>query len=131
MNTNTEITVSWPVAGEKIFTESGIAYTIGQRINEGGYALVFEGVDQFENPIALKIFKPANRPFEEVQKQWEQETQLFYKLRHSNIVAIYDAFIYNNLFYIVLEKAWGNLYEWIRVSNPANINEKTVREIAR
>lgn len=121
--------VIWPVFGNTITTQSGMIYTIGQPINSGGYALVFEGSDFFGNSVALKILKPANLPFEEVQKQWNQETQLFKKLRHPNVVAIYDAFSCDNLFYIVLERAWGNLCDWIQAVKP--VTEQDVREIAR
>lgn len=121
--------VIWPAPGNTLTTRSGMVYTIGQPINSGGYALVFDGLDLFGNSVALKIFKPANRPFEEVQAQWERETQLFEKLRHPNVVAIYDAFICDNLFYIILERAWGNLSDWIQTVKP--IKEFTVTEIAR
>lgn len=124
-----EIKIIWPTPGNTITTQSGMIYTIGQPINSGGYALVFEGLDFFGNPVALKVFKPANRPFDEVKKQWDNETQLFKKLRHPNVVAIYDAFICDNLFYIVLERAWGNLCDWIQNVKP--VPEITVREIAR
>ncbi len=124
-----EMKIIWPTPGNTITTRSGMIYTIGQPINSGGYALVFKGLDFFDNPVALKVFKPANRPFDEVQKQWDNETQLFKKLRHPNIVAIYDAFICDNLFYIVLERAWGNLCDWIQNVKP--VPETTVREIAR
>lgn len=43
-------------------------------------------------------------------------------------MAIYDAFICDNLFYIVLERAWGSLYDWIQVIESS---EQLVREIAR
>src|SRR3972149_3196445 len=106
--------VVWPTPGNTITTVSGMVYTIGQPINSGGYALVFDGSDSFGNSVALKVFKPADRPFEEVQEPWGSESQLFKKLRHPNVVAIYDAFICDNLFYIVLERAWGNLCYWIQ-----------------
>lgn len=124
-----EIKIIWPTPGNTITTQSGMIYTIGQPINSGGYALVFEGSDFFGNSVALKVFKPANRPFDEVKKQWDNETQLFKKLRHPNVVAIYDAFICDNLFYIVLERAWGNLCDWIQNVKP--VPEATVREVAR
>jgi serine/threonine-protein kinase len=123
------IQVKWPQAGTTITTTSGIVYTIGQSINQGAYALVYEGTDSFGNPVALKIFKPANRPFDEVQKHWESEKYLFQKLRHPNIVAIYDSFVCENLFYIVLEKAWGNLEQFVK--SVGTLNEFTVKEIAR
>lgn len=124
-----KIKIVWPTPGNTITVQSGMVYTIGQPINQGGYALVFEGMDLFGNPVALKIFKPADRPFNEVQEQWDRETQLFRKLRHPNVVAIYDAFICDNLFYIVLERAWGNLCDWVEKIKP--VNEITVRELAK
>jgi len=104
-------------------------YTIGNQIGSGGYALVFEGTDLFGNAVALKVFKPANRPFDEVQAQWQKESHLFEKLRHPNVVAIYDAFVCDNLFYIVLERAWGRLCDYVDRFKP--LPEVAVREIAR
>lgn len=40
-----EIKIIWPTQGNTITTQSGMIYTIGQPINSGGYALVFEGLD--------------------------------------------------------------------------------------
>lgn len=54
----------WPVPGNTITTAQGMVYTIGQPLNQGGYALVFEGMDLFGNAVALKVYKPAGRPFE-------------------------------------------------------------------
>ena len=126
---NSEIKIVWPILGNTITTKTGMEYIIGPQLDAGGFSLVFEGTDLFGNAVALKVFKPANRPFDEVQNQWDNERKLFEKLRHSNIVAIYDAFICDNLFYIVLERAWGNLYNWIEAIKP--VSELEVREIAR
>lgn len=106
-----------------------MVYTIGQPINSGGYALVFEAVDTFGNATVLKVYKPASRPFEEVREQWLRELTLFEKMRHPNVVAIYDAFVCGNLFYVVLERAWGDLFQWTTQIGPAP--EAFVREIAR
>jgi len=124
-----KIEIVWPTPGNVITTNRGMDYTIGPQMNAGGFALVFEGTDLFGNAVALKVFKPANRPFAEVRTQWDQERSLFEKLRHPNVVAIYDAFVCDNLFYIVLEKAWGNICQFIDTIKP--ISEGTVREIAR
>jgi eukaryotic-like serine/threonine-protein kinase len=121
--------IVWPTPGNTITRETGMVYTIGQQINQGGYALVFEGMDLFGNSVALKIFKPADRKIEEVQEHWNRETKLFKKLRHPSVVAIYDAFICGGLFYIVLERAWGNLCDWVTAVK--TVPELTVREIAR
>ncbi len=106
-----------------------MVYRIGQPINSGGYALVFEAVDTFCNAVALKVYRPAQRPFEEVRDQWLREVSLFEKMRHPNVVAIYDAFVCDSLFYVALERAWGNLSQWITRIGPAP--EVVVHEIAR
>ncbi|MHC4530574.1 MAG: serine/threonine-protein kinase [Planctomycetota bacterium] len=124
-----EITIVWPSPGTVITTQNGMEYKVGTQLDSGGFALVFEGTDLFGNPVALKVFKPANRPFEEVRSQWDKETKLFEKLRHPNVVAIYDAFVCDNLFYIILERAWGNICRHIDTVKP--ISELYVREIAR
>lgn len=128
-NLPTPIPTKWPQPGNTITRPTGIIYTIGQSINQGAYALVYEAADSFGNAVALKIFKPANRPFDEVKAQWDKETSLFNRLRHPNIVAIYDSFICENLFYIALERAWGNLEQFVKATGA--LNELTVKEIAR
>lgn len=125
----TNIQIRWPQPGNTITSPTGIVYTIGQSINQGAYALVYEAADSFGNSVALKIFKPANRPFDEVKAQWYKETTFFNRLRHSNIVAIYDSFVCENLFYIALERAWGNLEQFVKATGA--LNELTVKEIAR
>jgi eukaryotic-like serine/threonine-protein kinase len=112
-----------------ITTGAGLVYTIGQPIDQGGFALVFEGVDEFWNNVVLKVFKPSGRPFVEVQVQWAREQDLFRRLRHPNVVTIHDAFVCENLFYLALERAWGNLAAFVAQFGP--LPEPTVRELAR
>jgi serine/threonine-protein kinase len=112
-----------------ITTGAGLVYTIGQPLDQGGFALVFEGVDEFCNNVVLKVFKPAGRPFAEVQAQWAREQDLFRRLRHPNVVTIQDAFVCENLFYLALERAWGNLASFVSQFGP--LPEPTVRELAR
>lgn len=124
-----DIPIKWPTPGNTITTVAGMEYVIGPQLDQGGYALVFEGMDTFGHPVALKIYKPANRPFEDVREQWDREAALFEKLRHPNVVTIFDAFVCDNLFYIVLERAWGTLASLIRTNGKAP--EGVVREMAR
>ncbi|VBB05704.1 tyrosine-protein kinase active site [Lucifera butyrica] len=126
---NDKIDIFWPVPGFNITTITGETYTLGNVINEGGCAFVLDGIDSFGNPVALKLFKPALRSFEDVKTQWENECKLFEKLRHPNIVAIYDHFIYGNLFYIVLERANDSVYNLVNKFGP--IPELTVIEMTR
>ena len=106
-----QIATALPNIGTVITTNIG-SYKIDNRIdnNQGGYSLVY-GATKLNTltSVAIKFFKPNNRLIEDVQKQWMKETGLFDRLRHKNIVSIYDAYTYGNLFFIVLERAWGDL----------------------
>lgn len=106
-----QVATTIPNIGTIITTNSG-SYKIGGRIdnNQGGFSWVYAAAEvKTLTPVVIKFFKPNNRPIEEVQKQWMKEVELFDKLRHANIVRIYDASTYGNLFFIVLERAWGDL----------------------
>lgn len=130
MQEDNQIQVKWPTPGYRIRTERGLEYTIGALINNsGGFGLLYEGYDTFDNQVALKIFKPANRKYEDVRRQWENETKILDKVRHPNVVFIHDAFICDNLFYIVFERAWGNLFSLVQQIGP--FQELAVSEIAR
>lgn len=120
--------IVWPKSGMTIKVNN-IVYTIGNLIDSGGFALVLECKDSFYNDLVLKVFKPANRPFKEVKKQWEKETELFYRLRHPNIVTIYNSFTYGKLFYIVLEKAEGNLISLLNILK--KFNSMQIYEVCR
>lgn len=130
MATNSPIQIKWPKPGDTITTQSGMEYTIGTLLNNtGGFGLLYDGFDTFGNPVAIKIFKPAKRKFVDVQKQWESETDILDLVRHPNVVFIHDSFICDNLFYIVFERASGNLDNLVKQVGP--LQELTVREIAR
>ena len=120
----------WPNPGDTISINDGMEYTIGTLLNDtGGFGLLYEGFDTFGNSLAIKIFRPAKRLYKDVQKQWESESQILDLVRHPNVVFIHDSFICDNLFYIVFERAWGNLNSLIKQFG--SINELTTREIAR
>lgn len=130
MKRPTKIKIDWPNPGDTFTTETGMEYTIGGQIStNSGFGLLYKGYDKFENSTAIKILKPANRKFSEVRKQWEKETKILERVRHPNVIAIYDAFICGNLFYIVFERAGGDISHLIQQFGPQD--ETIVREIAR
>lgn len=129
MTTNNPIKFKWPKTNTSITTKSGMKYTIGTLINNtGGFGLLYDGFDTFGNSVAVKIFKPKGK-FLDVKRQWRRETAILDRVRHPNVVFIHDAFICNNLFYIIFERALGNLDDLINQRGP--LEELTVREIAR
>ena len=100
-------------------------YFMGEHIGSGSFGDVYECTDEWANPLVAKVLKPA-LPFEQVQAQWEAEVEALMNMRHPNITYIHDAFVFENLFYIVVEKC---LYSLDRVL--PKIDETWVPHIAR
>ena len=114
-----------PVRGQMITNGTNGTYFIGEHIGSGSFGDVYECTDEWANPLVAKVLKPA-LPFEQVQQQWESEVAALINMRHPNITYIHDAFVYENLFYIVVEKC---LYSLDRVL--PKIDETWVPHIAR
>lgn len=102
MSTSSPI-IPFPTAGTVLQSARG-AYTIGELIGDGQYGSVYEAVGPFDQLYALKMFRPANRHYETVKMEWSAEMKRLESFRHPNIVYIYDAFEFNYLFYIALER---------------------------
>jgi len=79
-------------------------YSVGQLIGDGQYGSVYECVGPFDQPYALKMLRPANKPYQVVKEEWATEMKRLESYRHPNIVYIHDAFEENYLFYLALEK---------------------------
>jgi serine/threonine-protein kinase len=61
-------------------------------------------VGPFDQVYAVKMVRPANRPYREVQAEWAREQSRLFSLRHPNVVYIYDSFEQDHLFYLALER---------------------------
>jgi eukaryotic-like serine/threonine-protein kinase len=97
-------TISWPTPGLQIVSpRSGNAFVIGERINGGSFSDVYSCTDDWDSILAAKVLKPNGQPFELVRAKATLETDLLDSLRHPNIVYVYDAFEFGNLFYIIVE----------------------------
>lgn len=92
---------------------SGMTYTIGQRLGEGGFGWTFYCKNSFGQPLVAKVLKPRGKPQSQIREEWEAEVELLTMLRHPNIVHLYDAFEYGALYYFILERAEGTLFELI------------------
>ena len=96
-----------PSLGERIkslFT--GNTYTIGPRIGEGNFGIVYSCSDDWDNELAVKVLKSV-RPYEELRKRAEDEFHRLVELRHPNVTFVYDAFEFRHTFYIVTEKCFA------------------------
>lgn len=100
---NTPQIIPFPTTGTSLHSSRG-AYTVGNLIGDGQYGSVYECIGPFDQAYALKMFRPANRHYETVKQEWSAEMKRLESFRHPNIVYIHDAFEYNHLFYIALER---------------------------
>jgi serine/threonine protein kinase len=93
---------AFPSPGEPVIREQA-SYYIGQPIGQGYYGIVYDCTDDWGNELVAKVLKPMGS-FQEVADRWQRESAVLTTMRHPNITYIHDAFVYRNLFYIVIEK---------------------------
>lgn len=96
--------IPFPTPGTTLASSYG-AYQVGPLIGDGQYGSVYECTGPFDQKYALKMFRPANRHYETVKQEWSAEMKLLESYRHPNIIYIHDAFEFNHLFYIAMERA--------------------------
>ena len=95
-----------PTAGEVITSlATGNTYTIGEKIGEGNFGLVYSCVDVWQSELAVKVLKPLG-PYERVKASAEAEIGKLLYLRHPHITYVFDAFEYRATFYIVTERCF-------------------------
>ena len=100
--------VIWPSPGEWITSSlTDNTYTIGEKIGEGSFSIVYACSDVWDNELAVKVLKPQ----EKVKEKAEGEFFRLMELRHPNITYVYDAFEYRNIFYLVTERCYGTISE--------------------
>ena len=95
--------IPFPIPGTTLTSTRG-NYTVGALIGDGQYGSVYECIGPFDQPYALKMLRPANKPYQVVKEEWSREMQRLESFRHPNIVYIHDAFENNFLFYLSLER---------------------------
>ncbi|HEY8088148.1 MAG TPA: serine/threonine-protein kinase [Polyangiaceae bacterium] len=97
------IPVQYPVPGTMLRGSRG-EYVVQSVLGSGEFGAVYDSVGPFDQSYAVKMMRPANRPYVEVHAEWARECQRLLSLRHPNVVYIFDAFEQGNLFYLALEK---------------------------
>ena len=120
------IAVRYPQAGTVLESAHG-KYTVTSVLGAGEFGAVYECVGPFDQSYALKMFRPAQRPYAEVQAEWAREVSRLMSLRHPNVVYIYDHFSHDYLFYLALERCDHALTEMLG----APLQEGLVIELAR
>jgi serine/threonine protein kinase len=120
------IPVRFPELGSLLQSVRG-EYLTRAVIGTGEFGAVYECVGPFDQIYAVKLVRPANRPYTEVRGEWEREVKRLLSLRHPNVVYIFDAFEQQNLFYLALERCDHSLEAMLGVP----MQEGLVIELAR
>jgi len=91
-------------------------YQILKKLGQGSKGTVYLGRDPYiERQVAIKIYRipedKGPKVVKKYQKRFFVEAQSAGRLMHPNIVAIYDADLYENLCYITMEYVEGQTLE--------------------
>ncbi len=66
-------------------------YEILEEVGQGGMSVVYKGRDtSLKREVAIKVLHPHLASHEEARRRFEREAQAVAKLRHDNILEIYD-----------------------------------------
>jgi serine/threonine protein kinase len=66
-------------------------YELLERVGQGGMAVVYRGLDrQLKRTVAIKILHRHLSDYQEARDRFEREAQAVAKLRHENILEIFD-----------------------------------------
>jgi eukaryotic-like serine/threonine-protein kinase len=103
----------FPVPGGCVRSPRGASYLLGDLMGEGSFGAVFDCLGPFDQPFALKMLRPGERPYSQVRAEWQKEAERLYRLRHPNVVYVFDYFESEGLFYLVLERCDHSLSDML------------------
>ncbi len=93
---------------QRLLEEALDGYRIVGRIDHGGQGAVFQGVQEATNRhVAIKMLLDGPLASETQLRRFEQEVRLICRLRHPNIVTIYDSGVASGRPYFVMEYVDG------------------------
>jgi len=91
-------------------------FVFKRELGTGGMGIVYEAIGKIQRRVAVKVMTPkgaeASRKAEE---RFRREGEILKRLRHRNIVELYDTFSHEGSRYIVMEFLEGkNLYDYVK-----------------
>ncbi|MBN2145705.1 MAG: protein kinase [Candidatus Aureabacteria bacterium] len=83
-------------------------YNLVRFLGKGAMGLVFECENIFNgNRYAVKILNPQYTQDEKINQQFEQEARLIAKLKHENIISVFDLKKTEGIYYLLMELCPG------------------------
>lgn len=106
-----------PSEGEVITSlATGNTYTMGTKIGEGNFGVLYSCKDIWENDLAAKVLKPTGT-YEKVRASAEAEFVKLMRLRNPHITFVYDAFEFRDTFYIITERCYCSVKQLFSLPN--------------
>ena len=87
---------------------TGVTYIIKKLLGSGAFGSAYRVLDNYGQPFVVKIAKPV-QSLQKVHQDFEKEVKIMQSLNHPNIVRIFDAFVFQNRFCMVLEQCDGSM----------------------
>ena len=81
------------MAGEQVIQVGTVLdkYELLERVGQGGMAIVYRGLDRsLKRTVAIKVLHKHLSDYQEARDRFEREAQAVAKLRHENILEIFD-----------------------------------------
>ncbi|MDJ0732761.1 MAG: serine/threonine-protein kinase [Nostocaceae cyanobacterium] len=98
-----------------------ITYYALNKLGEGGFGSVWNGVTDARVPIAIKIIKPSSDPARDFLNWLNEQNILLQCLDHPHIVDCYDQFVCDDgSLVIIMEKAEGSLDNFLKLNGPCD-----------
>lgn len=111
-----------PSVGEIITSmATGNSYTMGEKIGEGNFGVVYACKDIWENDLAAKVLKPIGT-YEKVKASATEELIKLVQLRNPHITFVYDAFEFRDTFYIITERCYCSVKQLFLIKNFNGLN---------
>lgn len=83
-------------------------YEISEEIGHGSYGVVYRALDtKLDVPIALKVLRPQLLVDQDFVRRFQREARILARLRHNNIVRVYEVDEVAGNLYIAMELARG------------------------
>ncbi|MBS2035876.1 serine/threonine protein kinase [bacterium] len=99
-------------------------YKILSTLGRGGMATVYKALDtRNERQVALKVVSKANQKDQDFMRRFEREVEITGRLKHANLIELYEASTFEGRLCMALELAEGMSLEDLLKSGPLPLED--------